>query len=87
MGLKPDLVIVDDVRKEAFVIDVAMPFEGTGTFAEARAAKKVWASQDPPQIPRLQASGSRRLHCGTLGKLRPRQRPSAAQACGGEKLL
>eukprot|EP00731_Ephydatia_muelleri_P013835 Em0007g1145a len=40
MGLKPDLVIVDDARKEAVVVDVAMPFEGTGTFAEARAAKE-----------------------------------------------
>lgn len=40
LGLKPDLVILDDSRHEAFVIDVAMPFEGNGTFQEARTAKE-----------------------------------------------
>ena len=38
-GLKPDLVILDDI-KEAFVVDVAMPFEGIGTSQEARTAKE-----------------------------------------------
>ena len=40
LGLKPDLVILDDTKKEAFVIDVTMPFEGNGSFAEARQAKE-----------------------------------------------
>ena len=39
-GLKPDLVVLDDDKKEAFVVDVAMPFEGPGTFQDARTAKE-----------------------------------------------
>ena len=39
-GLKPDLVVLDDNKKEAFVVDVAMPFEGPGTFQDARTAKE-----------------------------------------------
>ena len=38
--LKPDLVVLDDTKKEAFIVNVAMPFEGTGSFQESRAAKK-----------------------------------------------
>ena len=53
MGLKPDLVIVDDVRKEAFVIDVAISFEGTGIFAEARAAKKSMGISRPFSDPKV----------------------------------
>lgn len=38
--LKPDLVVLDDNKKEDFVVDVAMPFEGLDTFQEARTAKE-----------------------------------------------
>ena len=40
LGLKPDLVVLDDTKKEAFVIDVTMPFEGTESFPTARLEKE-----------------------------------------------
>ena len=39
-GLKPDLVVLNDVSKEAYVVDVTMPFEGSGSFAMARTEKE-----------------------------------------------
>lgn len=40
LGLKPDLVVLDDTKKEAFVIDVTTPFEGTESFSTARLEKE-----------------------------------------------
>ena len=39
-GLKPDLVVLNDVSNEAYVVDVTMPFEGSGSFAMARTEKE-----------------------------------------------
>ena len=39
-GLKPDLVVLNDVTKEAYVVDVTMPFEGSDSFRAARAEKE-----------------------------------------------
>ena len=38
-GLKPDVVILNESTKEAWVIDVTVPFEGEGTLEEAREGK------------------------------------------------
>ena len=39
-GLKPDVVVLNDTTREAFVIDVTVPFEGpNGTLEEAREGK------------------------------------------------
>ena len=38
--LKPDLVIINKTTKEAYIVDVTMPFEGTEAFAAARVAKE-----------------------------------------------
>ena len=39
-GLKPDLVVLDRAKAEAFVVDVTVPFEGEESFTEARKAKE-----------------------------------------------
>ncbi|KAL5510040.1 hypothetical protein EMCRGX_G005508 [Ephydatia muelleri] len=39
-GLKPDLVVLNDTTKEAFIVDVTMPFEGMDTFSTARPEKE-----------------------------------------------
>lgn len=38
-GLKPDIVVLNDATKEAWVVDVTVPFEGEGTLEEARRGK------------------------------------------------
>ena len=38
--LKPDLAILNETSREAYIIDVTMPFEGTGTFQAAQTAKE-----------------------------------------------
>ena len=38
--LKPDLFVLNEQTREAFVVDVTVPFEGTGTFQEAREGKE-----------------------------------------------
>ena len=35
-GLKPDLAVLNESTKEAFIVDVTMPFEGTDSFQAAR---------------------------------------------------
>lgn len=40
LGLKPDVAILNEANKEAFIIDVTMPFEGTESFPETRTAKE-----------------------------------------------
>ena len=39
-GLKPDLVVLDRAKAEAFVVDVTVPFEGEESFTDARNAKE-----------------------------------------------
>eukprot|EP00731_Ephydatia_muelleri_P013732 Em0007g1042a len=39
-ALKPDLVVLNEARSEAYVIDVTVPFEGELAFREAREAKE-----------------------------------------------
>eukprot|EP00731_Ephydatia_muelleri_P036489 Em0264g2a len=38
--LKPDLFVLNELSKEAFVVDVTIPFEGSGAFQEAREGKE-----------------------------------------------
>eukprot|EP00731_Ephydatia_muelleri_P013824 Em0007g1134a len=40
MALKPDLVILNEAKSEAYVVDVAVPFEGEESFPAARRAKE-----------------------------------------------
>ena len=39
-GLKPDLVVLNDTTKEAFIVDVTMPFEEMDTFSTAQPEKE-----------------------------------------------
>ena len=39
-ALKPDLVVLNEARSEAYVIDVTVPFEGEVAFRDAREAKE-----------------------------------------------
>ena len=39
-ALKPDLVVLNEAKSEAYVIDVTMPFEGEVAFRDARKAKE-----------------------------------------------
>ena len=40
MALRPDLIILNEVRAEAFIVDVTVPFEGE-VFHMARRAKEI----------------------------------------------
>ena len=40
MALKPDLVILNQAKSEAYVVDVTVPFEGEEAFETARKAKE-----------------------------------------------
>ena len=40
MALKPDLVILNQTKSEAYVVDVTVPFEGEEAFETARKAKE-----------------------------------------------
>ena len=46
-GLKPDLVVLDRAKAEAFVVDITVPFEGEESFEESFAV----ASGTPPSAP------------------------------------
>ena len=39
-NLKPDLVIINEEKSEAYIVDVAVPFEGEESFPVARRAKE-----------------------------------------------
>ena len=73
MALRPDLVVLNREKSEAFVIDVAVPFEGEVAFQDARQAK-----EDKYEYlkPLLRAKGYRRVEVdgfivGALGSWDP----------------
>ena len=41
LNLKPDLIILNEAKSEAYVVDVVVPFEGGDSFPDARKAKEV----------------------------------------------
>ena len=41
LSLKPDLVILNEAKSDAYVVDVVVPFEGEDSFPDAQKAKEV----------------------------------------------
>ena len=74
-GLKPDLVVLDRAKAEAFVVDVTVPFEGEESFTEARKAKEEKYAH-LKQI--LRGMGYRKVEVDgfVIGELGPRERQS-----------
>lgn len=76
-GLKPDLVVLNREKSEAYVVDVVVPFEGEDSFRAARQAK-----EDKYSVLKLvlREKGYRKVEVdgfvvGALGSWDPRNEP------------
>eukprot|EP00731_Ephydatia_muelleri_P013812 Em0007g1122a len=87
--LKPDLFVLNELSKEAFVVDVTIPFEGSGAFQEAREGKEkkyeyLKALLHNRGYGKVEVDA---LVVGSLGSWDPSQRPGADEAWDWAQVL
>ena len=87
MALKPDLAILNRDKSEAYVVDVAVPFEGEDSFRAARQAKEDKYNH-LKQV--LQAKGFRKVEIdgfvvGALGSWDPENEPILRKLSIGQR--